>query len=194
MQVLTTHRTILTTRNVIWQHVPPASPGPQQHLPHFAEEGEARAGEGASGEGASSQGGGTVTELDSESDLDVTEVGPVLPATRKVPATEAGARTGGVAEGNLPAPSAPFRRAGIGSINDSSHSSSSSNSNNSKYDSTSRRGSVSNARNGSSNTSGSVSSGDNPALTGTEARRLQHFGKPPNSRADARGPNHGVGL
>ena len=100
-------------------------------------------------------------------------MGPVLPATRKAPAAEARAGAGEVAEGNPPAPSAPSRRAEIGSVNDSS---------NSKDNSTSRRGSDSNAshtRNGSSSTSGSVSSGDIPALAGTEARWLQHFGKPP---------------
>ena len=118
-----------------------------------------------------------VADLDSESDLDRTGVGLVLPATRKAPAAEAGAGTGGVAGGNPPAPSTPSRRAEIGSVNDSSSDSS-----NSKDDSTSRRGSNSNAShnsNGSSSTSRSVSSGDIPALTGTEVRRLQHFGKPP---------------
>ena len=116
-----------------------------------------------------------MADLDSESNLNMTGVGPVLPATLKTPATEAGAGTGGVAEGNPPAPSAPSRRAEISSANDSS---------NSKDNSTSRRGSDSNAihtSNGSNNTGGSVSNGDIPA-------------SPPNSRADARGPNHGVGL
>ena len=95
--------------------------------------------------------------------------------TRKAPAVEAGAGTGGVAEGKSPIPSAL-------SINDSSNSSSSSDSSNSKDDSTDRRGSDSNAShtsNGSSSTSVSVSSGDIPSLTGTEARHLQHFSKPP---------------
>ena len=116
-----------------------------------------------------------MADLDIESDLDITGVGPVLPATRKAPAAEAGAETGGVAEGNPPAPSAPFRRAKIGSVNDSSSFSSSSSSSNFKDDSTSRRDSDSNdsdTSNGSSSTSGSVSSEDIPALTGTEARRL----------------------
>ena len=172
MRVLTTHRTILTTRNVTWQHVPPAPPAPQRHLPPIAEEGESTAGEGASGEGVSSQGGGRVADLDSESDLGMTGVGPALSATRKAPAAEARAGTGGVAEGNPPVPLAPSRRAEISSVNDSSDS---------KDNSTSRRSSDSNAShtsNGSSSTSGSVSSGDIPALTGTEARRLQYFGKP----------------
>ena len=104
MRVLTTHRIILTTHNVTWQHVPPAPPAPQQHLPPIAEEGESTAEEGVSGEGASSQGGGRVADLNSESDLDMTGVGPVLSATRNAPAAEAGAGTGEVAEGNPPAP------------------------------------------------------------------------------------------
>ena len=173
IRVLTTHRTILTIRNATWQHIPPAPPAPQQHLPPIVEKGESTAGEGASGEGASSQGGARVEDLDSESDLGMTGVGPVLPATRKAPVVEAGAGTGGVVEGNSPALSTPSRRAKIGSVNDSS---------NSMDNSTSRRGSdssTSHTSNGSSRTSGSGSSGDIPALTGTEARRLQHFGKPP---------------
>ena len=83
-----------------------------------------------------------MADLDSESDLDMTGVGPVLPATRKAPAAaaEAGAETGGVAEGSPPAPSAPSRRAKIGGVNDRRNSSSSSNSSNSKDDRTNRRG------------------------------------------------------
>ena len=183
MRVLTTYRTILTTRNVTWQHVHPAPPAPQPYLPPIAEEGESTAGEGARGEGTSSQGGGRVADLDSESDLDMTGVGSVLPATRKTSAAEAGAGTGEVTEeGNLPAPSAPSRGAEISSVNDSSISSSSSDRSNSKNDSLSRRGSdsiASHTSNGRNSTSGSVSNGDMPALTGTEARRLQHFGKHP---------------
>ena len=166
MQMFTTHRTILTTRNVTCQHVPTAPPGPQQYLPPIAEEGNSTA-----GEGASSQGGKRLVDMDSESDLDMTGVGPVLPATRNAPAAEAGAGTGGVAEVNPPAPSAPSRRAEIGSANNSS---------NSKDDRTSRRGNDSNASHtsiASSSTSGSGSSEDITDLTGTEARRLQNFGK-----------------
>ena len=119
-----------------------------------------------------------MADLDSESDIDMTGVGPVLPSRRKAPVAEAGAGTGGVAEGNPPAPSAPSRRAEIGSVSSNSNSSSDSSNSNS----TSDRGSDSNAShtsNRSSSTSGSVSSGDIPALIGTDARRLQHFGKPP---------------
>ena len=75
-----------------------------------------------------------MADVDSESDLDMTGMGPILPATRKGPAAEAGAGTEGVAKGNPPAPSAPSRRAEISSINDSSNSS------NSKSGSVSNRG------------------------------------------------------
>ena len=114
-----------------------------------------------------------MADLGSASDLDMTGVEPVLPAMRKAPVAEAGAGTGGVAEGNPSAPPASSRRAEIGGVNDSS---------NSKDVSTGRRGSNSNTShtsNGSSSTSGSVSSGDIPALIGTEARHLQYSGKPP---------------
>ena len=113
--------------------------------------------------------------LGSESDIDMTEVGPVLPARRKAPVAEAGAGTGGVAEGNPSVPSAPSRRAEIGSVNVTSNSNSSSDSSNSNDDSIIKRVSDSNAShtsNGSSSTSVSVSSGDISALTGTEARHL----------------------
>ena len=65
------------------EQVPSAPPAPQQHLPPITEERESTAEEGASGEGASSQDGGRITDLDSESDLDMTGMGPVLPAMRK---------------------------------------------------------------------------------------------------------------
>ena len=129
------------------EQVPSAPPAPQQHLPPIAEVGESTAGQGASEEGASSQDGGRTVGLDSESDLDMTRVGPVLPATRKAPAAEA--------EGNPLAPSPPSKRAEISSVNDSSNSSTSNN-----------------------RTSGSGSNGDMPALTGTEARRLQYLSEP----------------
>ena len=141
-------------------------PRPSSTPTPIAEEGESSAGDGASEDGVSSQGGERVADLDRESDLDMTRVGPVLPATRKLPAEEARAGTGEVAEGNPPAPSAPSRRGEIGSVNDSS---------NYKNESTSKRGSDSNAShtsNSNSSTSDSVSSGKIPALTGTEARRL----------------------
>ena len=53
---------------------------PSSQLLPIAEEGESTAREGENGEGTSSQGGERVeVVLDGESDLDVTEVGYVLP-------------------------------------------------------------------------------------------------------------------
>ena len=76
IRVLTANRSILTTRNVTWRHVPLSRPAPPQELPPIAEEGGSTAGEGASGERAPSQGGGGVQEvLDNESDLD--DTGPM---------------------------------------------------------------------------------------------------------------------
>ena len=43
-----------------------------------------------------------MADLDSESDLDMTGVGPVLPTTLKAPAAEAEVGTEGVAKGNPP--------------------------------------------------------------------------------------------
>ena len=96
MRVLTAHRSILTTQNVTWQHVPSAPLAPLQQLPPIAVEAESTAGEGASREGASSRGGGTLEDLNSESDLDMTEVWPpVPPAARETPAAEPEAWAGG---------------------------------------------------------------------------------------------------
>ena len=79
MRVLTGHRSILTTQNVTWQHVTSAPPAPPQQLPPIAEGGDSTAGEGASGEGKSSQVGGRVEDLYIDSDLDMTEVWPLVP-------------------------------------------------------------------------------------------------------------------
>ena len=75
------------------------SRAPQQ-LPPIAEEGTSTAGEGASGKDASNQGEGTMEDLDSESDLDMTEVWPpVPPETREeAPAAETGDGTARVRE------------------------------------------------------------------------------------------------
>ena len=101
MRVLTANRSILTTRNVTWQHAPLPPPAPPQQLPPIAEEGGSTAREGASGEGAPSQGGERAEEdLNGESDLDVTEVRRMLTAT-----AETGAEAGGVAEGDSAASS-----------------------------------------------------------------------------------------
>ena len=143
MRVLTANRSILTTRNVTWRHVPLPPPAPPQQLPPIAEERGSTAGEGESGEGAPSQGGGRVEEdLDGESDLDVTEVGPMLTAMRKTETAETGAGAGGVAEGNPAASSDPPR----------------SNSTRSRISST-------------SSNSTSTSRGDVPTLAGREAHR-----------------------
>ena len=74
MRVLIAHRSILTTPNDTWHHIPSGPSAPRQQLPHIAKKWESIVGEGANGEGASSQGGENVEDLCSESDLDTTEV------------------------------------------------------------------------------------------------------------------------
>ena len=161
MRVLTANRSILTTRNVTWRHVPLPPPAPPQQLPPITEEGGSTAGEGASGEGEPSQGGGRVEEdLDGESDLDVTEVGPMLTAMRKRETTETGAGAGGVAEGDPAASS-------------DSHGSNSTSSRISSTSSTSSRISSSSGNNTS------TSRGDVPTLAGREAHRQRWDGKIP---------------
>ena len=169
MRVLTTHRTILTTRNVTWKHVFSAPPAPQLHLPPIAEEGESTAGRARQVKARRREGGRLGQRVRPRQDGD----GAHPTRNAQGASGRSGAGTVGVTEGNPPAPSAPSRRAESGSVNDSS---------NSKDDSTSRRGSDSNANhtsNDSSSASGRASSGDIPALLGAEARRLQHFDKPP---------------
>ena len=136
---------------------------PSKQLLPIAEDGESTAREGENGEGTSSQGGGRVeVEWDGESDLDVTEVGHVLPAIRKTQTAGASAGAGGVAEDASPASSVSSSRAdnGISSVTDS-HSSSS------------------NTNNGDDKRRSSTSSGDVPALTGGEAHRQRWNGKIP---------------
>ena len=138
-----------------------------------------------------------MVDLDSESDLDMTEVGPVLPARRKVQGASgrSGSRNQGSSGRQSSGTIGPLQDGRSWQCQRQQQSSSSSDSSNSKDDSTSRRVSDSNAshtNNGSSSTSDSASSGDIPALTGTEARRLQHFGKPPelqsgHTRSQSRG-------
>ena len=95
IRVLTANRSILTTRNVTWRHVPLSRLAPPQQLPPIAEEGGSTAGEGASGERAPSQGGGGAEEvLDNESDLDDTEVGP-MPAAAAPYCQRGGVYSGG---------------------------------------------------------------------------------------------------
>ena len=143
--------------------------------------------EGESGEGTSSQGGGRVeVDLDGESNLDVTEVGHVLPAIRKTQTEEGGAGAGGVAEGDSPASSVSSGRADNGSSSssssstDSSNSSSSSNSNGSNPSSSNNSSSSSsNTGNGDDRSGSSTSSGDVPAFAGGEAHRQRWDGKIP---------------
>ena len=162
MRELTAHRSILTTRNVTWQHVPSASPAPPQQLSHIAEEGESTAGEGASGEGASNQGRGKVEDLYSEFDLDMTEIWPpVPPVTPEAPAVEPGAGAGGGCGRQPPTPSVSPGRTDLGGINGSSSSSSSDGSRT------------------SSDSSNSNDSGDLPTLVGRPARDLEVFGELP---------------
>ena len=93
IRVLTANRSILTTRNVTWRHVPLSRPAPPQELPPIPEEGGSTAGEGASGERAPSQGGGGVEEvLDNESDLD--DTGP-MPAAAAPYCQRGGVYSGG---------------------------------------------------------------------------------------------------
>ena len=102
-------------------------------------------------------------DLDSESDLDMTEVWhPVPPGTRDALAAEPVARAGEGAEGNPPTPLVSPGRADFGGINISSNSSSSSdNSRTNSY---------------SSNIN---DSGDLPALVWRPARDLEVFGELP---------------
>ena len=188
MRVLTVNRSILTTRNVTWRQVPLSPPTPSKQLIPIAEEGESTGREGENGEGTSSQGGGRVeVDLDDESDLDVTEVGHVLPAIWKTQTAGARAGPGVVAEGASLTSSVSSRRAdnGISGITDS-HSSSSSNSNGRSSSSDTDNGddksgssSSSDTDNGDDKSGSSTSSGDVPALTGGEAHRQRWNGKIP---------------
>ena len=164
--MLTAHRSIPTTRDITWQHVPSAPPAPPQQLPPIAEEGESTAREGASGEDASNQGGRGVKDFYSVSDLNMTEVWPLVPlATREAPAAEPRARAGEGAEGNPPTPSVSPGRADFGDVNGSSSSSSSSDDSRS-----------------SSYSSNSNDNGDLPALVGRPARDLEVFGELPTAK------------
>ena len=176
--MLTANRSILTTRNVTWRHVPPSPAVLPKRLLPIAEEGESTARESESGEGTSSQGGGRVeVDLDGESDLDVTVVGHVLPAIRKTQTAEAGAGVGGVAEDDSPASSVSSGRADNGSS--SSTDSSSSNNSNCSNSSSSGSSSSSNTGNGEDKSGSSTSSGDVPTLAGREVHRQRWNGKIP---------------
>lgn len=182
--MLTVHRTVLTTRNLTSQHVPPTSPAPTQQLPSIAEEGGSAGGEDASGEAISRQSGGR-EDLDDLSDLDVTEDPDLvtLPEDCFAPAAAPGNGTAGnMRAGKMrpstrdagsapPAPSTSSERTGVraGSHNSGSRSSSGSTS-----DSGSDSGSDS-SRDPSSDGDG----GDQPAvLAGRAAHKLNTFGSP----------------
>ena len=101
-------------------------------------------------------------DLDGESDLDVTEVGPMLTAIWKTETTETGAGAGGVAEGDPAA----------------SSDSPGSNSTSSGISSTSSNSTSSRISNSSSNST-STSRGDVPTLVGREEHRQRWDGKIP---------------
>ena len=175
MRALTANRSILTTRNVTWRHVPLPPPAPPPQLPPIAEKGGSTAGEGESGEGAPSQGGGRVEEdLDGDSDLDVTEVGPMLTAMWKTETAEAGAGAGGVAEGD---PAASSDSPGSNSTS-SRISGSGSNSTSSRISSTSSNSTCSRISSSGTNST-NTSRGDVPTLAGREAHRRRWDGEIP---------------
>ena len=101
-------------------------------------------------------------DLYSESDLDMTEVWPLVPpATREMSATKPGAGAGVVADGNPPTPSVSPERADFGGAYGSSSSSSSDDSRT------------------SSDSSNSNDSGVLPALVRRPSRDLEVFGELP---------------
>ena len=116
-------------------------------------------------------------DLDGESDLDVTEVGHVLPAIRKAQTAGARAWAGGVAEGASPASSVSSRRADNGIISSNTDSNSSSSSNSNGRNSSSSGSSSSNTGNGNDKSGSNTSSGDVTALTGGVAHRQRWNGK-----------------
>ena len=81
MRVISNKQTILTTRNVTWQHVPHVPTASLQQLPPINEVGESAAEAGGGEEGTSSQGGGGKEYLDNN--LDVTR-GPGLAVQTRV--------------------------------------------------------------------------------------------------------------
>ena len=99
-------------------------------------------------------------DLDGESDLDVTEVGPMLTAMRKTETAEIGAGAGGVAEGD------PAASSGSHGSNSTSSRISSSSTSSSRISSST-----------SNNTS--TSRGGVPTLAGRQAHRQRWDGKIP---------------
>ena len=166
-------------------------------LAPIAENVKSKAGEGASGEGALSQDGGRVADLDSESDLDMTGVGPVLPATRKAPAAEAGAETGGVAEGSprhhRPPPGGPKSAVSTTAATPAAAATAAT------PKMTAPVGGATTATPAKPAISAAVQAAASAVATFPRSRGRKRgacsiSASPPNSRADARGPNHGAGL
>ena len=120
-------------------------------------------------------------DLDGEFDLDVMEVGHVLPAIRQTQTAEAEAGAGRVAEGNSPASSVSSERADNGSSSSTDSNSSSSSSRNGSNPSSSSNSSrsSSNTGNGDDTSGGSTSSGDVPGHAGGEGHRQRWDGKIP---------------
>ena len=118
-------------------------------------------------------------DLDSESGLNVTEVGHVLPAIRKTQTVKAGAGAGGVAEGDYPASSVSSGKADNGSSSSNDNTSSSSSSNGSNSSSSGSTSTSSNTSNGDDRSGSSTSSGGVPALAGGEAQRQRWDSKIP---------------
>ena len=142
----------------------------------------------------SSQGGERVeVDLDGESDLDVTEVGHVLPAIRKTQTAGAKAGAGGVAEGASPASSVSSRKAdnGISSITDSHSSSRSSSSNGRSSSSSGSSSSSSNTDNGDAKVEAARAAG--MFLHSQREKRTDRGGtaRYPHSKAGVHGPSRG---
>ena len=113
-----------------------------------------------------------MADLDSEPDLDMTGVEPVLPATRNAPAAEAGVGTGGVSAVSTPAVTPKM---------------------------TAPAGGAATATPATPAMAAAVQAAASAAGTFSfsQGRRRGAYSisaSPPNSRADARGLNHGTGL
>ena len=178
MRLLTGNRSILATLKVTWRHVPLSPPVPPKPLP-LSPKTESLHQERARAEKARR----VETEGEWKARRDVTEVGHVLPAIRKIHTAEAGTGAGGVAEGDSLESSISSGKADNGSSSNtdrSSNSSSNSNgSNSSSGGSSSSSSSSSNTGNGDDRNVDSISSWDVHALAGGEAHRQRWDGKKP---------------
>ena len=128
----------------------------------------------------------------------MTGVGPVRLATRKAPAAEARVGTGPVAEGNPPAPSTPSKRAEIKAI--PRHHRPPSGGPKPAAAATAATPKMTAPVGGAATaTPASVQAAASATGTCTHSQGQRRDAcsisvSPPNSRADARGPNHGAGL